>query len=254
MISKPYCVKHYSSAKNRFLKAIIMKFFQKEFPKFFGPVVREKIAEELMSIFENNSPELSRLKPGQLLWVALDKATRADSPCCRYTPVILSIVTPEDVEQLEKGVRPTVIAKNTIARIIHEAYQQGGILSTRDIALLTLRDNAYVSELRLSYEKEHDCILPHTGALHDMGSTITHKAAIIKKVIIEKKDPSIAAQETNHSQQAVDHYLKDYHRVKTVYEHNQDSTFIHHVTGIANHVVKQYIDIIHHEKEHLSNI
>ncbi len=183
MISKPYCAKRYGSAKNRFLKAIIMKFFQKEFPKLFGPVIREKIAEELMAIFENNSPERSRLKPGQILWVALDKQTRADSPCCRYTPVVLSIVTPDDVVQLEKAVKPSVIAKNTIARIIREAYQQGGILSSRDIGLITLRADAYVSKLRLSYEKEHDCILPHTGALHDMGSTITHKAAIQPDII-----------------------------------------------------------------------
>jgi len=226
-----------------------MKFFQKEFPQLFGPVVREKIAEELIAIFESFSPETSRLKPGQLFWIALDKNTRADSPNCRYKPVIISIIIPEDIEQLEKGVKPSVVIKNIIARMYNEVYQQGAVLSNRDVALITLRGLSYISVIRSSYEKEHDCILPHTGALHDMGSTITHKAAIVRKVVIEKKDPSIAAEETNHSQRAVDHYLKDYHRVKTVFEHNQDVTFIHHVTGIANHVVKQYIDLLHNENK-----
>jgi len=249
MISKTYSEKHYSSAKRRFLKPIIMKFFQKEFPQLFGPVVREKIAEELIAIFESFSPETSRLKPGQLFWIALDKNTRADSPNCRYKPVIISIIIPEDIEQLEKGVKPSVVIKNIIARMYNEVYQQGAVLSNRDVALITLRGLSYISVIRSSYEKEHDCILPHTGALHDMGSTITHKAAIVRKVVIEKKDPSIAAEETNHSQRAVDHYLKDYHRVKTVFEHNQDVTFIHHVTGIANHVVKQYIDLLHNENK-----
>jgi hypothetical protein len=252
MIKKPDCVKRYSSAKDRFLKPMIMRFFQNEFPKLFGPIIRAKLADELMMLFRRYSPERNVLNPGQLLWNVLDKNTRGDSPNRKFVPVILSLVTPEDIEQLSSGVKTSCIAQNTIARIMKEAYQQGGILSTRDIALLTFRQHSHLSQLRLCYEKEHDVILPHTGALHDMGSTVTHKTAIVHKVIIEKKDPSVAAKECHHSQRAVDRYLKDYHRVRTLFEHNHDVQFIHHVTGIAKHVVKQYINIIQNEQDHLS--
>ena len=233
---------------------MIMAFFHNEFPKLFGPLMREKLADELITLFERNCPHTSRLKPGQVLWNALDKHTRGDSPHRRFVPVVLSLVTPDDISQFEKGVRPPVIAQNSIARMIKEAYQQNGILSTRDVALLTLRNYTTVSRMRLNYEKEHDVILPHTGALHDMGSTVTHKATIINKVVIQKKDPSVAAKECNHSQKAVDHYLKDYNRVKTIYEQNQDITFIHQVTGIAKYVVKQYIDILQNEIHQSLNI
>ena len=247
MIAKSDNVKHYSAAKERFLKPVIMNFFRNEFPKFFGPILREKLADELISLFNKNSPEIKRIKPGQLLWNALDKNTRGDSPNRKFVPVVLSIVTQEDIKQLEDGIRPPVIAKNTIARIINEAYQQGGILSTRDIALLTLRNIEYASRMRIEYENEHQIILPHTGALHDMGSTLTHKVAIIYKVVVQKKDPSVAARETRHSQKAVDRYLKDYYRVKTVYEQNTDISFIHMATGISKHVVIQYINFIRNE-------
>lgn len=248
-MTKPDCVKRYSSVKERFLKSIIMTFFRNEFPKLFGPIIRAKLADELINLFERNYPKTTRLKPGQLLWNALDKNTRGDSINRKFVPVILSIVTQEDIDLLTKGIRPSIIAKNVIARIVNEAYQQGGILSTRDIALITLRNSSGASKLRLAYEKEHQIILPHTGALHDMGSTVTHKEAIIKKVVIQKKDPSIAAKETNHSQRAVDRYLKDYNRVKTVYEQNQNIIFIHQTTGIAKHVIKQYINILRHEND-----
>lgn len=244
MIEKSFSVKHYSSAKARFLKPVIMNFFNQEFPKLFGPVIRAKLADELISLFERNCPEISRLKPGQLLWNALDKNTRGDSPNRKYVSVILSMVTPEDIWQLEQGVKQSAIAKHSIARIINEAYAQGGILSTRDISLLTLREMSTISLIRSAYEKENQVVLPHTGALHDMGSTITHKTAIIRKIIIEKKDPSLTALETNHSQRAVDHYLKDYNRVKTIYEQNQDISFISLVTGLSKYVIKQYINII----------
>jgi hypothetical protein len=245
LINKADCLKRYSSAKTRFLKPVIMNFFSSEFPKLFGPIIREKLADELITLFESNCPEVKRLKPGQLLWNALDKNTRGDSPLRRYVPVVLSVVTEDDILQLENGILPSVIAKNTIARIIYQAYQQGGILSTRDVALITLRYSGAVSQLRLSYEKEHNCVLPHTGVLHDMGSSISHKTTIINKVV---------ARECNHSQKAVDRYLKDYNRVKTVFEQNKDIQYINQVTGIAQHVVKQYINILQNEKELSPNI
>lgn len=254
MINKADCLKRYSSAKTRFLKPVIMNFFSSEFPKLFGPIIREKLADELITLFESNCPDVKRLKPGQLLWNALDKNTRGDSPLRRYVPVVLSVVTEDDILQLESGILPSAIAKNTIARIIKQAYQQGGVLSTRDVALITLRYSSAVSQLRLSYEKEHNCVLPHTGVLHDMGSSISHKTTIINKVVIQKKDPATVARECNHSQKAVDRYLKDYNRVKTVFEQNQDTQYIHQVTGIAQYVVKQYINILQNEKELLPNI
>ena len=158
--------------------------------------------------------------------------------------MVISVITEEDVEQLANGVPMPVVANNAIARMMIEAYEQGGILSTRDAGLLSLRSSSWVSKMRLNYEKEHDCLLPHTGILHDMGPCISHKTKIIRKVMVEKKDPADVARECNHTQRAVDRYLKDFHRVKTAYKQNQDNDYIHVVTGIAKYVVEQYIGLI----------
>ena len=247
MIQKPHCQKRYASARQRFLKPVIEEFFARELPRFFGPVLREKIADQLIAIFESLCPDTSRLKPGQVFWNALNKDTRAISPKRAYVPVVLSLITPEDIDQLANGTPMSKITRSAIARIIKEAYAQGGILSSRDIGLLTLKDPSHVSSLRIRYEKEHDCQLPHTGLMHDCGSGTTHKAVILRKVIIEKKDPAYVARETGHSQRSVDRYLTDYHRVKTVYDYNPNIDYIHLVTGLTRHLIKQYVEIIHHE-------
>ena len=243
----PDSIKRYSAAKERFFKPVIVNFFASEFPRLFGPIMREKLADELIKLFETLAPETTRIKPGQILWNALNKKTRGDSPNRKYVTVVLSLITEDDITQLTNDVPMSHITKKAIARIIREAYAQGGILSSRDIGLLTLRHPTLVSKLRKEYEKEHHCTLPHTGALHDMGSCISHKAAVIRKVIFEKKDPSDVAKECNHTQRAVDNYLKDYHRVKTVYQQNQDIDYIHIVNGMAKHVVKQYVEFINHD-------
>jgi len=246
MLPTPKSVKLYASALDRFFKPALQKFFLDAFPKYFGKVVVEKIADELIALFERHRPERDYIETGQILWNALDKNTRGDSPNRRFVHVVLTLVSAADVQRLVQGESPSRIAKDVVARIIREAYAQGGILSSRDIALLTLRDNSWVSALRIEYENEHQVILPHTGVLHDMGSCITHKKQIIQKVVLEKKDPTLVAQETNHTQKAVDHYLQDYYRVKTVFQSNPNLNYIHSVTNISKNVVKQYIDIYLH--------
>ena len=226
-----------------------MNFFARECPRFFGPVLREKIADELLTLFESLSPEISRVKPGQILWNALDQNTRGDSAKRKYVPVILTVISEKDVQLLIEGVHMSKIAENAVARMIREAYSQGGILSSRDLGLITLRHPTTSSAIRKRFEEHHGCTLPHTGALHDMGSTVSHKTIIVRKVILEKKDPAAVARETNHSQAAVDRYLKDYHRVKMLHRLNYDVGFINLSTQIAKHVIVQYLDIIKKEQD-----
>lgn len=244
MIEKTYAQKHYSTAKERFLKPAFINFFKKEFSSVMGPMVQEKAAEEIIKIFTELYPEKNRLEPGQILWNALDKTTRASSENRRYVPVILTIINQDDVQQLEEGASMKTIRQKVIARIMHEAYQQGGLLSTRDVALIILMKDNEVSRIRQEYEIKNSQVLPHTGSLHDMGSCITHKNQIIHKVIVDKKDPHIVARETNHSQRAVDRYLIDYNRVKTLYKLNSDPVFVSQVTKLSKSLVNEYVNLL----------
>jgi hypothetical protein len=244
MIQTPDEIKRYHSAHERFLKPAIVNFFAREFQGAFGPIIRENIAGALIKLIDEVYPEITRIKPGQILWSALDKNTRGDSPNRRYKTVVLTIVTDEDINMLEKGAKSSEMKQKVIARIINEAYQQGGILSMRDIGLMLVTRSTNISKERIRYEKKKRIVLPHTGVLHDMGSSITHKYQIVYKYVIEKKDPVKIAWETNHSPAAVDRYLKDFNRVKTLIFENKDIDYINLVTNIAKPVIKQYQQLI----------
>lgn len=237
--------RNYQSAHERLLKPAIVNFFSREFPGFFGPVVRENIASALIGLFESLCPKTSYLKPGQIVWNALDVKTPGTSLNRRYKTVILSVVTDEDVSMFENEKSICEIRKNAIARMIREAYQQGGVLSTRDLSLILHHDASYLSRQRIRFEQAHKTVLPHTGVIHDMGTSISHKVQIIYKHIVEKKDPLKVAHETNHSQRAVDRYIQDYHRVKTLINEKKDMDYIHQVTNISKQVIKQYQQIIY---------
>jgi hypothetical protein len=244
MIKAPDCRKRFDSAKARFLEPALDNFFKREFPKLLGPILRRKLIEELIKLLQALLPLKAHLKPGQIIWNAVCAKTRADSPNVRYVPVTLTMIDEQDIQQLADGVPMPVIIKQGIARITKEAYAQGALLSMRDIGLLSWRQGTTISAYRKSYEKEHNVSLPHTGSLQDMGSCVSHKSIIIKKIAIDKKDPLVVATETNHSIGAVDRYMKDFNRVRVCYQDGKDEEFISLATGLNKFVVKEYVKLI----------
>ena len=244
MIKAPDCLKRFHSAKARFLEGALNIFFKREFPKLLGPILRRKLVEELIKMLQALLPLKEHVKPGQIVWNAVSTKTRADSPNVRFVPVTLTMINEQDIQQLADGEPMTKIMKQGIARITKEAYAQGALLSMRDIGLLTWRHGGSISHYRKKYEKEQKVTLPHTGSLQDMGSCITHKSTIVRKITIDKKDPLVVAQETNHSIGAVDRYIKDFNRVRLCYQDGKDQAFISLATGLNKFVVNEYVKLI----------
>lgn len=243
MMRSPDHVRRFTSVKTRSLKGVLDSFFKNEFPKLIGPLLRSKLVEELIRLLEKTLPLKEHVQPGQVVWNVVSIRTRADAFNPVFVPVVLTMVHEDDIVQLTKGVHPSIVAQSVIARMMHEAHAQGGLLSTRDIGLLTWRNASGLSQLRRRYERAQGIILPHPGSLQDMGSCISHKSVIVRKVVVDKKDPLTTSRETAHSMLAVDHYLKDFHRVRLCHIDGKDADFISFATGLKKHVVKEYIKI-----------
>jgi len=244
MLPIPKAIKTYSSADKRFLKPAIENFFKTEFAKSFGPSVRSFIADELIKIFQANNRNINSIKPGQLLWNAVHKNTKSGSRNMKLVPIILTLVSDDDISKLEKGVKTPEHRQNVIARMLKEAYAQDALLSMRDVGILLTINESNATVSRKKYEGKHNVLLPHPGNLQDMGTCITHKYQIIYKCVVEKKDPVTAAKETNHTIMAVDRYLKDFNRVKTLYLDGKDEQYIHLVTKLSLYLIAQYVNII----------
>lgn len=243
MIEPSHAMKHYKSAQGRFLTPLITAYFTREL-RHYGPEISRRLAESIVAIFEATCPERSRLRPGQMVWNVIHKDTRADSKNLKLVPVILTVVDEQDTRELAAGKSAISLRYERMARMFEEAFEQGGLLSTRDAALLFHTSNSCASTIRKKAEALRGEVLPHPGVLHDMGSTITHKAAVVRKVHYEKQDPADVARSIHHTQQAVDHYLASFNRVRTVYKLQPDIDFVAMATGISRAVVREYTKLI----------
>ena len=99
-----------------------------EFPRIGGPKVIELFAKELKTIVEEYYPPITNLRMGQMLWfrVAKDEKTGYGKSMknLRLRPVILSVVTHEDILKMVNGVPIKEIRKGALARMLLEADEQ----------------------------------------------------------------------------------------------------------------------------------
>lgn len=245
-----FAYKQYASAHKRLFAAAFDRFLKANYPFLGGPEMRKLLVDKILELFDTYTSDLEHLKPGQMLWVGVDKNTRPDSFRVKFRPIILTLVTADEIQALADGkIGPPKQLPQTIARLHREAFDQGALISNRDLGLILKRHPTDIAHFRLHYEKENNCLLPTPATLQDMGSGMTHKATILHKIIIEKKDMATVRNETAHTQSAIDKYLKDYRRVEMLLNDNKSIVFIAQVTNMSPHLILQYEKIY---KDHMS--
>lgn len=236
-----YAQKHYASAHKHLLTSALDRLFQQNVPLLGGPELRMLLIEKILDLYNTHTVDTKHLKPGQMLWVGVDKNTRADSSKVRYRPVVLTLVNAQEIDDLvNDSITPAQQLPATTARILKEAHAQGALLSMRDLALIFKRVPSDMSNIRSRYETKTKEILPTPATLQDMGSGITHKALILRKILVEKKDMAKVRSETSHSQQAIDRYLKSYRRVAMLLDDKKSILYIAQVTGLSPFLILQY--------------
>ena len=133
--------------------------------------------------------------------------------------------------------------RQRIARLLRQAYKQNGVLSCPDLALMLGISKDTVSRDIRAYEKETGTQLPRRGTIHDMGRSITHKADICRKRIVDKMPTSRVASETNHDPEEVEYYVQCFQRVRLCLDKRMSKEEISLVTGHGKSTVQQYVDL-----------
>lgn len=210
--------------------------------------VADVLIERFLAIVEDYAPLQQRLRPYQALVLAVDKNERFGygkrMEHCQLVPVFITIITPEELQALADGARLHQLRPQIAARILKEAYDQGGVLSFSTVGLLTgLSSNKTISlAVAEFYEQNPDVVLPHSGTIFDMGTTLTHKrAAVLLKHqgLLEQE----IARRINHHPRSVARYLNDDERVGQLWAEGKSAEMISFITGLSLSLVQEYIAI-----------
>lgn len=239
--------------KDKSLKNHLLHRFLHNYGYDKGEVTAKAIVEDILQLLEdffiigNIDEDLRHIQRGQLVWMAVpvdEYPQRGKSIAqTRMMPVVLSLVTDADIDHIAYGFDTKTLRKNRIQRLVDEAFDQGALLTQLDLAMLLGMSDAVVSQYVNQIQKEGH-LLPTRGNIHDLSGAITHKREIISLYLEGYLTPAIAAK-THHSKEAVDRYIKDYHRVEMLWLHGiTELQQISHLSHLSARVAQQYVDLL----------
>jgi hypothetical protein len=198
-------------------ESALFAFFEQECPQLGGERTRRVLVQTLAEMVRAFYPQTSHLRPGQTMWVTVHKDARPTygkpTAHTELKPVLLDLVLPDEAGQRAAGAKLRDIKRQAIARLMEQAFQQDGVLTNAEVAILLKVSPCTIGKYVAQWEVENNKVLPRRGTIHDMGRTLTHKRIIIHKLFVEQQTVQQVAQDTNHSFEAIQIYIGTFRQV-----------------------------------------
>lgn len=215
------------------------------------PKVARLLVDEIVSVVESTLVRTDHLQPGQVLLLAPEVG---QGPSWRLPKleekklkaVRLTLITDDDVDRLIAGEKPHQLRRRRLARLVHEAYEQGATLSYSQLAILTSISAGRVSQQLAEHESETGETLPTRGIVEDCSPAISHKVQIVARHL-EGQSTSEIARATNHTPHSVERYLQRFEQVRELVSHlgkDPDTAVIARILGCSERLVSAYLDLL----------
>lgn len=250
----------FSPLRDKTLANILRQQFVDEFGYDNKVVFAEVMIECILETIEAFVKPASLLRPGQLLWMAVahdgHKHAMQSMKEVPQAPVILDLITDEELEDLAAGKDFRLVRRHRYARLLKQALEQGGVLAQSDLAAISLQAQRTVGDdiARVHQEQEH--LLPYRGSVQDIGATLTHKVEVARLLEAGYLEPEICRKlSPTHDLSAVERYAQTYKNVLKLLERGFAPYEISSILCIGLRVVDAYIDIVneHHPEIVASN-
>ena len=232
----PQLFKTFEGALNSFMEA--------ECPQLGGLRTRQTLVGAIAELVHAHFPSTSHLGQGQVRWTAVHKDERSSYgktiSQSRLTPVVLDLLPASEIEARAQGTKLREVKKEAVARLFTQTFQQSGVLTNAEVALLLKLSAGTVGTYRREWEKEHERLLPTRGSIHDMGPTLTHKKIILQKLIFEGKTVEVVCRETDHSPEAVLRYATNFKQVLMCQSKGLDVTQTAFATKLSTRLIEEH--------------
>jgi len=223
-------------------------FFANECPQLGGERTRQVLVRLIVDMVGRFYPRSSHLSQGQIQWTAVHKDEKASYgkriTQARLTSVVLDLVQGRDASDRAAGMKLREQKQAAVARLFQQAYEQDGVLTNGDCAVLLKISPSTVSHYARDWEKQNGRYLPRRGVIHDMGPTLTHKRDIVRMIVIEGRKVEEVCRAMDHSPEAAHRYLKAFKQVLLCHRKGFSVQEISYAVKITQRLVKEYLNLI----------
>jgi hypothetical protein len=219
-----------------------------ECPQLGGVRSRQVIVQAISELVAAHYPAATHMTQGQVRWTCVDKAEKSSygkkMSQSQLTAVVLDLLPASEIAARAEGGKLRAIKVEATSRLFLQAYEQGGVLTNCEVALLLKLSPNTVGTYRREWEKEHGKLLPTRGSIHDMGPTLTHKKIILEKLLFDGKSVETVCRETDHSPEAVLRYTQNFKQVLMCQSKGMDVVQISYATQLSVRLIKEHLALI----------
>lgn len=249
---RPRPERTYSPLRDKTLNSVLCHQFVTEFGFENKVPIAEVMIKRILDTIETFVRPHSLLKPGQLLWMAVQhdgrKHTFRSMKETPQVPVILDLVTDDDLHALANGADVATVRRGRHARLLEQAMAQGGVLAQSDLSAFTLVSDGQVSRDLAHIKKAEGRLLPYRGSVQDLGPTLSHKVDVARLLEAGYLEPEICRKLSPvHNLRSVERYAQNYKNVLKLLERGIAPTEISGILSLSNRLVSSYVEIV---KEH----
>jgi hypothetical protein len=242
----------FSPLRDKTLTSVLRQQFVTEFGYADKEIFAQAMIDRILETIEVFVRPAELVSPGQLVWMAVAndgrkhaKERMRDTP---QVPVVLDLITHEELTALSKGASFPSVRKQRHARLLRQAHEQGGVLAQNDLAAISLHHHATIHGDIQDLQAEMGCFLPYRGSIQDIGATLTHKVEVARLLEQGWIEPDIARKlSPTHSLHAVEQYAQTYKNVLKLLERGFQRPEISGILRIGLRLVDAYTEIV---KEH----
>ena len=241
--------RRYKRMKGKTLRHIILDRFLNHYGYDKGAVTASAIIDDLLALIEQyyRYTDNSFLKQGQMVWhaVPIDEYPQKGKSIAqtKLKPVVLDIITDSDIEDMKTPLHHRELRIKKIERWTTQAYDQGALLSQLDLAVLLTTNEYTAGQYVREYRSIYNRPLPTRGNVQLIGGGQTHKREVIALHLKGFLVPTIC-QKTNHSQESVERYIRDFESIRLLSAKFDDADVISRIIRLSPSVVKQYLDLV----------
>ncbi len=213
-----------------------------------GPVVSQKLVEEMVTLRNVVCPRKETLKSGQMpvlsthVRASLSEETRTRFR--RLAPAIITVWAPGELRDSPPST-PAFLKnlERRIVRVCFEAYRQDGLLTLMDLQWIFQMSSARISELTRSVQRRHSIVVPTPGTVLDAGRSVTHKDIIVNLHLAGYSVMEIAKR-TYHSPRAVDNYIGTFESVLILYLFGLPAHLMSRVLGRSRGLIVEHLELV----------
>jgi hypothetical protein len=243
----------FAALRDKTLSNQLRHLFVTEFGYQDKVLFAEAMIDRILDTIEAFTRPASRLRPGQLMWMAVSydgrKHAHQTMKEIPQVPVVLDYVTGDELQALTDGEDYRLLRRRRHARLLDQAFAQGGVLAQGDLAALSLLSAGAVRSDLSRIRKEEHRILPYRGVVQDVGGTITHKVEVARLLEQGVLEPEICRRlPILHSLASVENYAQTYKNVTKLLDRGFAPTEVSGILQVGMQLVKAYIEIVreHH--------